>query len=380
MKLTRRTETGTWYVDFKDNQGRRRRVSCGTNDRAEALQKAPAIIAKTNKQTTTSDHGEFYTVGMALNQAWEEKWQYQKSAQTKLPELQIVSAYWKDTPVGAVTTKACKEWAQKMKTAGLKPSTINKRISTLSMALKVAVENDELENVPYLPRMSEKNIAPRSVSVEEEQLLKREALALNDIVGRPQGGGAPGYPGTGDIMVNVIEALIQTGMRVSELLRAQPQNVRGDHLLLPEQKSGKPGVVVLTPEAKDALEFLWNHPSWKRVTDGVVNHQGVINSRRLTAARDWCVKRFTTIRNRAGLRDVSIHKLRHTTATRLIDANVPQAKVQRIMRHSGPAVTQRYIDLKAEDLLDDVMVLSRRNPSHRRELDNVVALDTRRHA
>ena len=45
------------------------------------------------------------------------------------------------------------------------------------------------------------------------------------------------------------------------------------------------------------------------------------------------------------------HGLRHTTATLLLKAGVPMATVQRILRHSGPAITTEvYGHLDVEDM------------------------------
>ncbi|MFW5660406.1 MAG: tyrosine-type recombinase/integrase, partial [Oceanicaulis sp.] len=151
----------------------------------------------------------------------------------------------------------------------------------------------------------------------------------------------------------------------------------GNVLRLIDQKSGKPGTVPLTPDAIEALEFLWAHPTWQRVTKGVENPGGTVNKTRLASARDWCIKRFTVIRNRAKLPDVTLHKLRHTTASRLVQADVPLYKVQKVLRHSSPAVTQRYADFAPDHLQDAVAVLSRRKRQQGAEGGNVIELTKR---
>ncbi len=358
-------DNGVWTVVWYDADGKRQRKSTGTRDYKEALSKAPAIAAG-----KTPGRADFFTVGQALDLAWRNAWQHSKSADKKLYEVDAVRRYWGEEPVGAVTTAKAKEWVGAMRAAKLGAVTINNRVSTLSVALKEAVDEGKLDNVPHLPRAQQKPHKTRWVTEEEELKLKREALTLNETL--------PGFPGAGDVMVRVIEALTRTGMRLSELLLALPEHViedpededGGAYLHLADQKGGKEGVVVLTAEALDALRFLWDHATWHRVTADLWAGRE-INRTRLATARDWAVKRFTTIRNRAGLRDVSLHKLRHTYATRLVQNGADLYAVQGLLRHSGPQVTQRYAHLTPKHLRD---TLKKHTKKSRKEGGEVVPL------
>ncbi len=53
------------------------------------------------------------------------------------------------------------------------------------------------------------------------------------------------------------------------------------------------------------------------------------------------------------------HNLRHTFATRLVQAGVDLYKVQKLMRHKSPIVTQRYDHHYPESLRDGVEILDR---------------------
>ena len=56
-------------------------------------------------------------------------------------------------------------------------------------------------------------------------------------------------------------------------------------------------------------------------------------------------------RSHASNRPLRFHDLRHTTATLLLKAGVPLATVQRILRHSDPAITSEiYGHLDVEDI------------------------------
>ncbi len=53
------------------------------------------------------------------------------------------------------------------------------------------------------------------------------------------------------------------------------------------------------------------------------------------------------------------HDLRHTFATRLVQAGVDLYKVQKLMRHKSPIMTQRYAHHYPESLRDGVATLDR---------------------
>jgi len=61
------------------------------------------------------------------------------------------------------------------------------------------------------------------------------------------------------------------------------------------------------------------------------------------------VKRsFTAARNKAGLKDLRFHDLRHTAATRLVGAHIPLSEVGRVLGHTQPNTTYRYVNANIE--------------------------------
>ena len=53
----------------------------------------------------------------------------------------------------------------------------------------------------------------------------------------------------------------------------------------------------------------------------------------------------------------SFHDLRHTFAMRLVQAGVDLYKVQKLMRHKSPIMTQRYAHHYPESLRDGVEII-----------------------
>jgi integrase len=62
------------------------------------------------------------------------------------------------------------------------------------------------------------------------------------------------------------------------------------------------------------------------------------------------------------IEDFHFQDLRHTFATRLVQAGVGLYKVQRLLGHKSPMMTQRYAHHYPESLRDGVEVLDRIKP------------------
>ena len=65
---------------------------------------------------------------------------------------------------------------------------------------------------------------------------------------------------------------------------------------------------------------------------------------------------------KARIEDFHFHDLRHTFATRLIQAGVELYKVQRLLGHKSPMMTQRYAHHYPESLRDGVEILDQLKP------------------
>ena len=65
----------------------------------------------------------------------------------------------------------------------------------------------------------------------------------------------------------------------------------------------------------------------------------------------------------AGIMDFVFHDLRHTCATRMVQAGVDLYKVQRLLGHKSPIMTQRYAHHYPESLRDGVEALEVRPTS-----------------
>jgi integrase len=128
-----------------------------------------------------------------------------------------------------------------------------------------------------------------------------------------------------------IGVLAWTGLRASELLALTPQSLRGDTILVSQTKTGKPRNVPLPPSARPLVRQWLSAPSRPSY---------------------WELrKQFIVARKKAKLpATVTLHVLRHTAASWLINAGVDLYTVGRILGHSSPQTTARYAHLSTQTL------------------------------
>ena len=138
-----------------------------------------------------------------------------------------------------------------------------------------------------------------------------------------------------EVIADCVEALGQTGMRKGELLNLTPEQIKPDQsmITLLDQKdgTGEEGIPIEPELAKRLKGYL----EASQMPSGDV-------------LLDYFKKAAEAIGLPVGGRGktgVVIHTLRHSTATRLIQAGVNPAEVQGYMRHKSWATTQRYVKI-----------------------------------
>lgn len=331
MRLTKRTRDGIWLLSYYDDSGKRRRVSTGCRERADAEREAQRILAGVGPRAQPK------TLGDALDAAWRTRWEGQKGADRTKYVVQSLHKRLGSTPCSDATYVWLEGLAEEWKDEGLAASTINQRLTLLHVAMDLAAKRGWMVAVPPVPRQRVRNAKLRFLSWDEEDLLLRIASGRED-----------------HIMVDLIPVLLDTGARLSEITTLADENIRGEEIVLEDTKNGKTRVVPLTRRAGLCLRRLRRRDDWRSVTRGVR-----ASAVRKSSAKDFLVKRFTRLRDEAGMTDVSLHTLRHTCASRLVQAGADLYRVKEWLGHSSITVTERYAHLAESSLRSEVSLLER---------------------
>ena len=245
--------------------------------------------------------------------------------------------FFGDQTLADVTPKQIVAYKNKRYEDGVAPATINRELANLKKAFNLAMREWEwCENNP-VARVSmerENNKRDRWLTEEEEtRLLSACAPWLHDLV----------------------TFAIHTGMRMGEILELTWRGVDFIRRTVSIFRS-KNGERRTIPVNETVLR--------------VLKHKAKV--RTLSCDRVFCSKAFTAIESghlrrsfrlalsKAKIEEFHFHDLRHTFATRLVQAGIDLYKVQQLLGHKSPIMTQRYAHHYPESLRDGVESLDRR--------------------
>ena len=251
-----------------------------------------------------------------------------------------------DTLIHHITTKTLTQAVAAMRKDGNAPGTINTRLSHIKVLLRYAGDLEMVDVQPKIPWAKKvKNERDRFLTEEEETKL----LNLMRHWGMFE-------------EATVIEALIDTGCRPSELITAESKgapikweevsklaggeapNVIDPNtdkhvavLHIKRTKTEKDRIVPLTDRARNA--FL------KSKQNGDPRPFGKMHSSDLSKA----VRKAA---DHLGYHDVVLYTMRHTCASRLVQRGADLYRVMKWMGHTNIKTTQRYAKLVDTDILE----------------------------
>lgn len=315
MKLTKRGRI--WMLDVYI-AGKRVRKSTGAENKQIARDRAVNIIAQLRAEA-----GECgWTLEQAMLDTYARIWSRQKSSvhvHKRIMKLSRDYPAWADLTVDKLDYAALDRLGQAMEKAGSKPATVNRFLALISKALTEAVRYGKLEVRPQFPYRKEPRGKLRWITPDEEQAMLRECDTL--------------WPkAEADRLKALIVVLVDTGGRLSEVLGcARLFNM--DRITFSDTKNGGTRSVPLTARATAMLPYV---PQWTVMQ---------------------AIGRFTRLRAHCELDDVSLHTLRHTCASRLVQGGMDLYRVKEWLGHSSITVTQRYAHLSPTNLDTGIAIL-----------------------
>jgi integrase/recombinase XerD len=208
---------------------------------------------------------------------------------------------------------------------GMKPSTVRHRLDTVKAFMRYLIENQIVSSEILFKRMVVKvpESLPKAIEVKDEADL---LSVIDDVRNRA-----------------MILLLLRTGMRIGELLGTQPRdvNVQERKIHIWEAQKNRIGrIVYFTDDAKKAL-LAWNRK--RDPSRECVFHAPGRNRLTYAAARIAFCKYIS----KAGLshRSYTLHCLRHTYASSLLNAGMPLECLKELLGHQSIEVTRRYARL-----------------------------------
>jgi len=315
----------TYWVTASGPWGRLR-ASTGTHLKGPAGKRALELLRDAQQ------HRQVWSLGKAVRQTRSTRWEGAKNESGAVANAEAaIEHFGKSMHVDSINTFAMDGWVAALKLAGNGPATINRKLAALSAVLRTAHERGALAAMPKVPRMREPEGRLRWLTeVEERQLLaelyrwdKHEEHALTVF-------------------------LLGTGLRLGEALTLTWRDVSDERVIhVWDGKTGHRSV-----------------PGNLRVTNAV--HQQWAYRPAAAADRVWTLDRRKYQRVLAAamrvvrIEDASVHTLRHTFASKLVQKGVNISVIQRLLGHKSVTTTMRYAHISADNLRDAVETLEDR--------------------
>jgi site-specific recombinase XerD len=233
-----------------------------------------------------------------------------------------------------MSPKAIADYKVKRRNEGRAPGTVNRELCLLSHAFNLAIKEwVDFNPVARVSRERVNNQIERWLSFEEQNKL----LAVS-----PQW------------LREIIIFAVNTGWRRSVILGLTWDKVdlfQKKFTILEQKNKGKD----TQPFNEQVLEVLKARFKVRSIKSNLVfyNSEGTAWDGRNV------LRAFTAAVKEAEIAHCRFHDLRHTFATRLVQAGVDLYKVQKLLRHKSSIMTQRYAHLYSESLRDGVDTLDR---------------------
>jgi integrase len=306
----------SWQVDGVID-GRRFRRQFKTAAEAEAFVRAGR-----------EDERRGHTLGELYASVNAARWVSLKS--TAMSDLgnQIVNHLGAETPVRSITASTLHDMVSDLKRRGKANGTVNRWIAGLGVMLRHALDLGWIDSRPEVKPLKEPSGRNRFLTSEEEREIVEIVRRIDDRTAK------------------LVVVLADTGLRLSEAIDLRWRDVANNQVSVHDTKNGLSRTVPLSRRAGEVLASL------PRDTDRPFSFTDRHRASHIfTRARELSSMR--------GDKEVVMHTLRHTCASRLVQRGVPIAVVSAWLGHKCLAVTMRYSHLRPDQLHDYAHVLER---------------------
>lgn len=336
MTLVRRANSKFWYVQFQLKHITIIR-STRTSDRRVAERVAAKIRAEAHEKIVLGRKRSI-SLELALKQFVQHKESTPNHKNLKVHFRALLRYFKGSMPLAALSSNHIEGYAQSKLQQGIHPQTVKHNLNCLFAAIKkVAREGYEVPTLEC-PKLRIPKSKIRFITAFEEQRLLNEldperlANGMALLIERK-----PEMKKALQDNFDLIVLLLDTGARYSEVANIKWSQIDLDKraILLWRPKVRNESVIFMTDRVFDILSRRRSDAQSEFV---FTNKQGKARGYQADAIR----KAF----RRAGLHDCTIHTLRHTHASRLIQNGLSVYEVRAVLGHTDIKTTMRYAHLE----------------------------------
>lgn len=259
-----------------------------------------------------------------------------KSPMNRTILMELVSLIG-DTPLKQIDYKTYDSLLKVWKDKGNSSSTINRKLKTLGSCLTYAADRGFISARPKFKMLTEEPEQLSFVLPEQEaQLLQYFTLMPEDKIKLSK------EKQIIKILMKAITIIgLDTGMRMSELLRINGDNIDGNYIRVWINKTNTPHSIPMTKRVNNQIQIIKQYGYFELLNKSQVSYQ----------FNEKAVKEL-------GFKNITFHSLRHTFASRLLQNGVPIYKVSKLLCHKDITITDKiYGHLRNQDLEDAIATI-----------------------
>jgi integrase len=332
MSVYKRGDKGVFYMNITVNCERiNKSTGKFTKKEAklvEALEKKrlmeEAALSPTERKAKV-------TLSMAIKKVYDERWKDNKDGYGSNRNAEMAMQIIGDIPISKIDEDAISLLIRRLEARKIKPATVNRYLASLKTVLRHNKQPSDF----FRKKKEPKGRIRVLTKIEEQEVLR--ILKSTRLTERNYF-----YPEVADL----VEVLADTGMRLSEAinLHFKDVNFKANLISIWVNKGELPRSLPMTIRVKTILEARMEINKVRPFT--ITKHQ---------AGHAW-----NMARKHMGLladKEFVMHSLRHTCASRLVNAGVDLYVVKEWLGHSSIQVTEKYAHLSPNKLAHAATIL-----------------------
>lgn len=331
----RRLASPFWWLCWQDATGRRQQESSKTDDKPTAKKLLRERLSAVDRHEPVTARTGKITVGEALKAVMEDKslngrrWLAEPK---RMIEHHIEPHFGPKRRLASIGVADLRTYSRTRVEKGASPASVNRELSLLRRAFRLAQAANEITLVPAFAFLQE--AAPRQGFCDPAQFAAVVKLL-------------PSW------LQPAVKAIYISGWRKNEIMRLVPQHVdlNANTLTLPPEnsKTGEPRTIIMPTELRTIVEK--QLVSFDRLKKRGYFPRFLFHKPLGTSIGSFR-KRWRTAAKNAGHPGLLIHDLRRSATRNLTKAGVPEQTAMAVLGHKSNSTFRRYRIVDTSDLAD----------------------------